>query len=219
MRVIDRWMGRVGLLVTMAVLGLAVYVGYRLAQANVRADVYRARLLALSEEHDALREQYNRAVQKTAVTELIVDGGKLSVVVVTPEHEVRRIETPFDPRGEIHVDFVVLEGRLWIRRIHDSDTPPAKALVIEPSLGKIDWDASGMRHGLAIYRPLGEGRWVVRVTGNGALTLKKAPHRDRTQLATGVRVDDFDAISDADADDRAEEVGVIDTLKALLSSS
>jgi hypothetical protein len=213
--VIDRWMGRVIALVTVLVLGLAIYAGYRLARAHARAEVYRARLDELATQHQALRGRYNQAVERTAVTELVVNDGKLSVVVVTAEHEIRRIDTPFDPNSEIHVDFVVIDGRLWIRRIHDSDTPASKGLLIDPALASIDW-SDDARRGLAIYRPLGEGRWVVSVSGNGALTLESAPPKERTQLSAGAPVDDYPTIADEAAGASADDIGVIDTLKALL---
>ncbi len=216
---VDRWMGRLLALALLLVLGLGVFAAYRLARAHARAEVYRARLAALAEEHQALRARYNQAVERTAVTELWVEHGKLSVVVATADHELRRIETPFDPNLEIHVDYVVSEGRLWIRRIHDSDTPASKGLLIDPALAHIDWKDGDGKRGIAIYRPLGEGRWVVSVSGNGALTLESAPPKARTQLEASAAVGDFESLADDAALEHADEVGFFETLEALLLPS
>ena len=124
--------------------------------------------------YESLRNTYNEAVRRSAVTELVVKDGAMSVRVSTPQGVVKEIPAPFDPKGEIYVDYVLIDGRLLIRRVFDSTTPPAKALVIDPGLGTIDWDARGAAHGTCVYRRLGEGRWVVSVSGDGALGLTKS---------------------------------------------
>jgi len=87
---------------------------------------------------------------------------------------LREIPTSFNPEGEIYIDYVVVGGRLWIRRVFDAQTPPAEGLVIDPHVAEIDWSGDTVNVGKAVYRRLDEGRWVVTVTGNGSLGLAPA---------------------------------------------
>lgn len=155
-------------------VGLIAAAALRWAYTREAAEVYRERLRAMAAEHRQLVEQYNQAVRRTAVTELRVTGGRLDVVIRTLDGLEGIIATPFDPAGEIYVDFVVRDGRLWIRRVFDASTPPARGVLIDPDLLAVDWDAPGARFGKAIYRSLSEGRWIVSVSGDGSLTLAKA---------------------------------------------
>ena len=50
-----------------------------MVESRVAADIYRQRLTALGADYEALRGRYNEAVRKTAVTELLVKDGSLSV--------------------------------------------------------------------------------------------------------------------------------------------
>jgi hypothetical protein len=177
------------------------------------ADVYRDRLARLAGEHEALRTSYNDAVRRSAVTELLVRDGSLSVLVRTPGPEgsaLREIETPFDPSREIYVDFAVLDGRLWIRRVFDERTPPSLGVVIDPELAQIEWagaPGSGVRVGKAVYRSLSEGRWVVSVTGQGSLGLERVgPASDAPgELIAAPTVQTFDELPEADR--QAAEIG------------
>ncbi len=166
-------MARIVSLLLVLVLGVAAYSGYRLLLAGIEVDVYRERLVELRRDHDQLRKQYNQAVRRTAVTELLVKNGELSVSIRTAEGELRTLETPFDPSREIYVDYVIINGRLWIRRVFDANTAPGEGMVIDPALVDIDWDVARAAHGKAAYRPLDEGRWVVTVTGDGSLGLAR----------------------------------------------
>jgi hypothetical protein len=157
--------------VLLVVIGL--YAGYQSLRADAFSAAYRQRLQALSADYSRLSARYDSVVKRTSVTELVVEGGKLSVVISTLDGELKRIPTPFDPTGEIHVDYVVREGRLWIRRVHDSATAANDALLIDPTLAGLSWEGTGADYGLTIYRPLSEGRWVISVTANGALSLVK----------------------------------------------
>ena len=65
-------MARTVSLLLVLVLGIAVYSAYRLLVAGIEVDVYRERLVELRRDHEHLRGQYNRAVRRTAVTELVV---------------------------------------------------------------------------------------------------------------------------------------------------
>lgn len=164
--------------------GLAGLATVRLAHARLEAGVYRERLHALSGDYELLRDRYASLVKETAVTELVVEDGALSVAIRTAEGELRRIETPYDPAAEIYVDYVVRGGRLWIRRVFDASTPPDQGTVIDASLAALDWDGDAeLAHGKATYRALGEGRWIVTATGNGALGLARATDDGPTELA------------------------------------
>lgn len=170
---------------------LAGFAGYRVFESNVRAEVYHARLLELSEDHAALRALYDEAVRRTAVTELVVAGDRLTVVVRTAEGDVREIEAPFDPRREIYVDYVVKDGRLWIRRLFDDRTPPGDGLLIDPELYAIDWESSADGHGKAAYRALADGRWVVDVSGDGSLGLRRRSGGEVVALIAAPTVRDY----------------------------
>lgn len=192
----------------------ASWLGFRLARNQIAGDIYRERLKTLATEYESLRARYNEAVRRTAVTELVVEGGKLSVRVAGPEGVERTVATPFDPRREVYVDYVVVQGRLWIRRVFDAQTPPEKGVVITPPLEGVDWSDPRFAVGKAVYRSLGEGRWVVTVTGDGSLGLARAPDGEVTPLTPAPEVRDYDtlerelakAIDEIDAADVWREV-------------
>ena len=133
-------MNRLLSIVLLALLAGAGLVGFRLLESTLAAEVYRARLAELAADNEALRRVYNEAVSRTAVSELRVEDGQLSVVIRTAEGELEVLPAPYDPASEIYVDFVVVDGRLWIRRVFDSSTPPEQATgstitaaMVEPS--------------------------------------------------------------------------------------
>jgi hypothetical protein len=167
----------------MAILGLVGFAGYWLVRSDVEAAVYRSRLEEVARDYEALRETYNEAIRRTAVTELRVEDGVLSVVIRNAVGDVRVIDTPYDPSREIYVDYAILDGRLWIRRVFDASTPPAEALLIDPGLADVDWDADPDSYGKAAYRSLGEGRWVITATGEGSLGLGRRRSGDSADLA------------------------------------
>lgn len=164
-------------------LAFAAYAAYELALSRLESDVYRERLTELGSDYESLRGRYNDAVRRTAITELVVEDGRLRVVIRTAEGELRSIPTDIDPALEIYVDYVMLDGRLWIRRVFDEDTPPGEGVLIDPRLVEIDWKAPGATHGKAAYRALDEGRWVVSVSGDGSLGLSKLEQSDGIELA------------------------------------
>ncbi len=193
-----------------AVIGLFVVVtgglgtvGYKAMRADVVASVYKQRLGEFAGEYETLRAQYNEAVRRTAVTELVVHDGTLCVRVRSVEGVIRTIDTPFDPRGEIYCDYVVRDGRVWIRRVFDHNTPPSRGVLIDPALAEVDWAAADPADeqavGKAVYRSLDEGRWVVTVTGDGSLGLR------RVGDATGSVSDDL-ALERAPAIKRYEQI-------------
>lgn len=166
--------------------------GYRIVESRVAADIYRQRLTTLGADYEALRGRYNEAVRKTAVTELLVQEGALSVVVRTSAGVQETLPTPFDPAGEIYVDFVVQGGRLLIRRLFDERTTPSAGMVIDPELVDVDWNDPRLTVGKAVYRRLGEGRWVVTVTGDGSLGLARQDDPRPGTLPAAPDIRDYD---------------------------
>jgi hypothetical protein len=210
-----KWVERI---IAVVLLCAIAAVGYRLGAAKVELDIYRDRLAGLSHEYESLRTMYNQAVRKTAVTELIVRGGRLALAIRTIEGVERLIETPFDPRQEIYCDYVLLDGRLWIRRVYDAHTPPNQGLVIDGRLEHVDWTNPSARCGKAVYRALGEGRWVVTVTGDGSLGLAKTDAKAGADLAGPPPVRDYDQLEREIGQEMAD-VRVGDVLKHLVAPS
>lgn len=195
---------------------LAGLFGYRFVRADLSAEVYRDRLEALSVEYAGLREKYNEAVAKQAVTELVVRDGKLSVRVRSPRGVVEEIPTPYRPEGEIYVDYVVASGRLLIRRVFDDLTPPSSGLVIDPALEWVNWADPSIDRGQAVYRRLDEGRWIITVTGQGTLGLRRVGEADGpADLVTAPEVRDFDEAPEQ-ADARVSEIGPGEVWKRLV---
>jgi hypothetical protein len=174
-----------------AVLGVAAVAAYRVLESEIATDIYRVRLAELEQDYSFLRSQYNQVVRKTAVTELQVRDGLLSVGIRTVDGVTRTLPTPFDPGKEIYVDYVVLQGRLWIRRIFDQATPPDAGMLIDPELADVDWQSEGASVGKAAYRELSEGRWIVTVTGDGSLGLTRRPDEESLELAAPPVVRDY----------------------------
>lgn len=198
--------------ITMLVLlGLAGFTGYRLVQSRITGDIYRQRLVTLHENYEQLRSVYNQAVRKTAITELLVHDGRVDVVVRDAAGEVATIQTPYDPGREIYVDYVVVNGRLWIRRVFDARTPPSEGVLVDPQLGDIDWDADGAVHGKAAYRTLTDGRWIVTVTGDGSLGLTKCDDCGPVELANAPAIRDYSPIEEAAA--AVESITPVDVLR------
>ena len=208
-----RTLGTLLLAALLAVTGIA---GYRLLRTGLAADVYRARLEQAVGDYESLRGQYNQAIRRTAVTELIVENGRLAVAIRDAAGNLRTIETPFDPSHEIYVDFVVSGGRLWIRRVFDDRTPPEQGVVIDPALAEIDWDSGQAAYGKAAYRALGPGRWIVSVTGDGSLGLTRASDDAAVPLAAPPPVRDYEPI-DRELDAALGELGPVELLDALVA--
>lgn len=209
-----------GLVVLVLAAGGATVLGTGLDLARSRAEaaVYRQRLEELAVQHAGLVDRYNDAVRRTAVTELLVrepvapsEPPSLAIRVRTLEGVQREIQTPFDPRAEIFVDFVVRDGRVLIRRIFDEWTPPSLGLVVDGSLGTVDWEAEGVRLGKAVYRSLQPGRWTVSVSGAGSLDLAWAGPIDSPPavLAASAAVADFKEV-DSEVRDARSAVGLGD---------
>ena len=206
---------RIEIATGVVLLGVIALVGYRLASTRMAVDIYRERLAGLSGEYESLRALYNQAVRKTAVTELIVEDGRLSLAIRTIEGVDRVIPTPFDPSQEIYCDYVLLDGRLWVRRVYDAKTPPNGGLLIDDNLARVDWDAPAARYGKAVYRSLGEGRWIVTVTGDGSLGLARKDVDDDVTLSGPPPVRDYDQL-DKQISEALAQVGVGDVLRRIV---
>jgi hypothetical protein len=202
-------------LALLVLVALAAFAAVRLLEASLAADVYRERLMELSADYEQLRGRYNEAVRRTAVTELVVADGKLSVVIRTAAGELKSFESPFDPSREIYVDYVVRDGRLWIRRIFDDRTPPGKGLSIDPHIIDVDWETAGEGFGKAAYRALGEGRWVVDVTGDGSLGLARRDPEEVVELAPAPPVREYQPIGET-VESRLGSIRVSEAYHALV---
>ena len=215
----------------LVVAGTGGYFGYRFLRADVASQIYEKRLEELALDYRQLADTYNEAVKRTAVTELIVKGETLSVRVRTIEGPTRVIPTPFDPRGEIYVDFVVIDGRLWIRRLFDAGTAPGQGLVIDPALASVGWaDADGSQGtqgarggdgvrvaaavGKAVYRSLSEGTWVVTVSGDGSLGLSRLEPGTEPRLVARPQIKDYEQVH-AEATERASSLTASDIWREL----
>lgn len=210
----------------LGVSGAAAFLGYRYLRADVASKIYEQRLEDLALDYQQLADVYNDAVRRTAVTELLVKGGDLSVRVRTIEGQTRLIPTPFDPKGEIYVDFVVIDGRLWIRRIFDAKTPPGDGLVIDPTIASVEWNPDGTPKldadrarasvGKAVYRALSDGTWVVTVSGDGSLGLSKLEPGTESRLVARPVIKDYEQIR-AEATDRVSRLSAADVWREMTS--
>lgn len=160
----------------LACASVALTMQYQSMRSGIEADIYRQRLEALARDYSTLRSTFNEAVRRTAVTELVVREGKLSVRVRTATGVEQDIPTEFNPNTDVYVNYIVSNGRLWVRSIYDRATGPQGELLIDPAMGDLDWTEED--YGLAVYRPLTEGRWIISITGGGAMGLKRLPLED-----------------------------------------
>ena len=191
----------------LAAVGVAGLYGLGLVKSGAEREIYRERLRALAGQYEELRGLYNDAVRKTAVTELLVGDGRLRVRVRTAEGVVQEVQTPYDPSREVYLDYAVLDGRVWIRRVFDEKTPPSEGVLIDPRLAHIEWDLTGAEVGKAVYRSLSDGRWVVSVTGNGSLGLVRVGDEEEVELAAPPPVVDFRAV-EGEIEAEMERVGL-----------
>ena len=204
-------------LAIIAASGVAGLFGIELLRARTEREIYRDRLETLTETYSDLADRYNTAVRRTAMTELVVENGVLTVVVQSAAGKITDFETPFDPAGEIYVDYAIIGGRVWIRRIFDEKTPPADAMLIDPALANIEWDEAANETGKAIYRSLDEGRWIVTVAGNGGLGLRKAQPDEEIVLGPAPVIDEFDEVA-AQADRESDQIDWRDLLARVLGN-
>jgi len=213
----------------LSAVGLISVAGLRLARADAAERVYRARLESLAKDYEGLRSSYNRAVRRTAVTELVVKDGTVTALVRSAHGPIAEIPTGADPSKEVYVDFALLDGRVWIRRVFDASTRPEDATVIDPRLAAIDWmgkeplepqngaSARATAIGQAVYRTLGEGRWVVRVSGDGALGLERVSEDAVISLEEAPAVWSFDEV-ESEVRDQIGKVGWREAFGAVIGA-
>ncbi len=166
-----------------------VVCGFFWLKEEVTSQIYRQKLETLAIEYADLAEQYNHAVRQSAVTELEVTDDSVTVLVRTIDGSIRRIDTSFNPQKEIFIDYIVGNGRIWIRRLFDQSTPPEAGLVIDPIWEKVDWKDAELKYGKVIYRSLEPGIWSIQVSGNGSLSLEPSTgsHPDELAFAPTIR--------------------------------
>ncbi|MEM1447227.1 MAG: hypothetical protein AAGF84_14300 [Planctomycetota bacterium] len=184
-------------LTTLASLVLIVgagVLGYQVLRNGVAADVYHDRLVELNDDHNELIDQYNKAVTRTAVTELVIEDGTVCVNVRTADGQLDSHAVDADPSHPIYVDYVVKDSRLLIRRVFDSKSVPDDAGVIDSDLLDLDWADPTVKHGQAIYRQLTDGRWIVTVSGDGSLALAKVDEDVEVDLLATPKIDEFDPV-------------------------
>jgi hypothetical protein len=201
-------------LAVIALSGVAGLFGLEMMRARAEGRVYRDRLESLAGDYHQLAERYNAAVRRTAITELAVANNRLSVIVRNAGGRIAEIPTPFDPSGEVYVDYAIIGGRVWIRRVFDAQTPPARAVVIDPALAEIEWDERTGDVGKAIYRSLAEGRWVVTVSGGGALGLRRLEAGEEIELAPAPSLEPLEEI-EAEAKKQADRVTWGDLVRSM----
>jgi len=195
-----RCLRALGMVVLIVLCGVVLW---RHSLGDITTDIYRQRLEQLSANYQQLRGQYNEAVRKTAVTELVLNDGHLSVAVRTAAGVIETIPTNLDPNQEVHVEYLVQDGKLWIRRVYTLSTPDpggrayAAVAMINPRLADPPWSTDADLKGLSVFRKnLTPGRWVVTTTGNAALDLKKLPPGQELQLTSPPPVRDFPAMEE-----------------------
>lgn len=168
--------------------------GFFWLREEVTSQIYRNKLESMAAEYAELADRYNHAVRQSAITELEVTEASVAVLIRTIDGEVKRIATPYDPREEIFVDYLVGNGRIWIRRVFDDNTPPENGLVIDPVWDRVDWKDSGLSYGKVVYRALEPGTWSIQVSGNGALSLEPATSSHPDALAAAPEIRSFEEI-------------------------
>lgn len=203
-------------LAILAVAGLLAvplgYVALRLGQSKVESQIYKQRLIELGEDYEDLRHRHNSAVRQTAVTELLVTEEQVDVVIRTAEGELSRVPTPYRAGDVVNVDYLVLDGRLQVRRVYNEQTPPRDGVLIDPDQAYFDWDTAADAFGTVIYKRLSPGRWIVSVSGNGALGLAEVDEQTAVTLVPAPHVKQYEPIEEA-LRRRLDEFGVVDVVR------
>lgn len=198
------------LLISLVILATTGVVGYKWAKASLAKDIYRDRLVQAQADYQYLARQYNQAITPRPVTELLVADGNVCVIVRKGEETVE-VPTPFNGyTSEIFVDYAYIDGRLLIRRVFDENTAAnsPQAVMIDPELVGVKWDAPGAEHGKIIYRNrMSDGRWVITVTGDGSLGLKKVADDAPVELVDRPYLREFEPVQEQ-ADQDAGAIGI-----------
>lgn len=229
-------------------LVIILIVGYHFIKARMMVKHYREGVAEITAKYQTLVDEYNVAADKfnqlktrynevlarTIVTELKVEDKKCSVILSNSEGVIVELPVELNLDKEVFVDYILFGNRLFIRRVFDSGTAPERAedifreqKVRDYMPQEIDWADPQFRHGKSIYRKLGEGSWMITVTGGGALDIDRkenVPHLDFISPLEGVWIKEFDPESGEvlkkQFDDKirkySEDVGFFDVLKFAL---
>ena len=208
---------KISLILMLVLIAGAGTLGYQFLQSHFAADVYLDRLEDLQEEHTKLAGEYNKAVTRTAVTELVVAKPDLTVNVRTADGRVEAHPVQADLDYPVYVDYVLVDGRLLIRRVFDSQTRPDDGTVIDSDLINIDWNDPAVKSGQAAYRQLSDGRWIITVSGDGALALGKVDDAVQVELIRAPEVTEFDPVAEAKAD--VDRIGPMEVVRRLFGRS
>lgn len=203
---------RVFLPLSLIALVAATLLGYQWAKASVAQEIYRDRLTSLQADFQQLANQYNQAITPRPVTELLVEDQTVCVLVRKGDGELIRVPTPFNAwENDVYVDYVLADGRLLIRRVFEikNGQDTSKPVQVDSDLVEVQW-GDAVPFGKAIYRSkMDDGRWVVSVTGDGSLTLKRVGDTENIELATHPEVKKFDPV-DERTNEAVERIGVGD---------
>jgi hypothetical protein len=203
---------KVFLPVAMIALGVAALLGYQWAKASVAENIYRDRLTELQDDYEQLAERYNEAITPRPVTELLVEDQRVCVLVRKGDGELVRVPTPFNAwENDVYVDYVLADGRLLIRRVFEinNERNTSMPVQVDADLVDVQW-GDAVPFGKAIYRSqMADGRWVVSVTGDGSLALKRVGDDEAIDLATRPEIQKYDPI-DERTDAAVERIGIAD---------
>lgn len=160
-------------IILLVVLGGAGWLAWQYGGERLRAGQLEQALERQRADYAALEQAYVHLIERSAITALVVRPGSVDAIIARADGTRRTVPTPYDPSHEIYVDYAVIDGRVLIRRIFDESTAPRDAVVLNNHLAHIDWPEDTAAYGQAIYRQLGEGTWVITVSGGGALGLQQ----------------------------------------------
>jgi len=197
------------LLLFIAVVAALAALAWQWGKVAVTRDAYRLRLADLQANYNLLAADYNQAVARTAVCEVDSKAGQLKVVVRTADGRTEEHPLPYDPAHEIHFDFVCLDNHLQMRRVYDDATAPQAGTLIQSQLACVDWSQHEGDRGLALYRPIPEGRYALQVSGSGALTLERLSDADISRLEHAPALRRFEPVAPMQEADHAPSIGEI----------
>ena len=211
---------RLGTVAFILLVAAALLLGYWVIHAHLASKLLRDRIQTLAGECEPLRKNYNSAVKKTVVTELLVqDDDTICVVFVSADGSEQVRPTPFKRGSLLYVDYVIKQdGRLLLRGVFDYDTAPSAGVAINADFQTIErWKNKEVKAGNAVSQLVDKkGRWVVEVTGNGSLQLSKADDKaPRVPLVVSPQIKDFSQIT-KEIDASIGDIGPGDVFKAIV---
>ncbi|MEX2213962.1 MAG: hypothetical protein WD768_07530 [Phycisphaeraceae bacterium] len=198
----------------------ALLLGYWVIHGHLASQVLRDRIETLAKDYESLRNNFNEAVKKTVVTEFLVqEDGTICVVFVSADGSEQTRPTPYKRGAEVYADYIIKQdGRLLLRRVYDQLTAPIKGVSINTEYQTIEnWKEKEVIGGIAASGQLNEvGRWVVKVSGQGAMLLTKADDKEpRVPLLVAPTVKDYSQVTQ-EVDASIGNIGPGDVFKALV---